>query len=690
MSQSQTSISLKRSATTATGKETRPNKRPRPMISPTQELDGELTNDPLLNSLGPGGLCKPCAALQLDQATIEERGGKYMNSIHLYTFKKIDERCRFCRLLAKTIEEYNILPSRFYSNYKLVAKRAEGVREFLYELSGNGSGWLLPMPEHLPDMPPVQRPYLENEQTRNVDWWILRQWLSCCEKEHTTTCESALSVSLSGFAVIDCLTRKVVTAPPYCRFAALSYVWGAEAVPEVLSNIPTPAPPLIEDAMTCTRALGLQYLWIDRYCIDQKAKTKKTLIHNMDRIYTGAAVTIINAVGEGSSCGLPGVSYVPRHRHPSVKVGKRRVAILPNTIMEIKQSKWSRRAWTFQEGLLSRRRLVFTSSQVYFQCQETYHWEMIETRAFSCRRINLSQWASEGLEATLQPKTCLFPIMNFRSDASRLNALIEEYLRRDISYDSDILNAILGILRSVCSHIWGLTWSAETKDALSEKHDLLEALLWQPRYDPNSIITKRKGFPSWSWAAFKGITGLDQGSIDQKNTLLPHEPPVDVSIQDLNGHKYSVYEYTQAMQKNYDIYQFKPSLFLTGWILPVKLRAYAVQWTPKLSPGQPMDLLVLDSSLSRLIGIATIMTAVLEHSITDLKTVFDQDWLMLSFQDHENRNFAPGLLLKPMSPTSGERLGVVRPPTRKMRRIFESLSVSPAPLCSKACTIELV
>jgi hypothetical protein len=203
-------------------------------------------------------------------------------------------------------------------------------------------------------------------------------------------------------------------------------------------------------------------------------------------------------------------------------------------------------------------------------------------------------------------------------------------------------------------------------------------------------LTKREDFPSWSWAAFKGITGLDQRSIDQKNTLLPHGPPVDVSIQDLNGHKYSVPEYTQAMQKNYGIYHFKPSLFLTGWILPVKLRTYALQWTPVLSPGQPMDLLVLDSSLSRLIGITTIMTAVLEHTITDLKIVFDQDWLMLSFQDHKNRNFAPGLLLNPVSPTSGESLGVVRPHTRKMGRNFESLSVSPAPLCSKSCTIELV
>jgi hypothetical protein len=280
--------------------------------------------------------------------------------------------------------------------------------------------------------------------------------------------------------------------------------------------------------------------------------------------------------------------------------------------------------------------------------------------------------------------------MNFRSDANRVNALIEEYLRRDISHDSDILNAILGILRSVCSHIWGLTWSAVTRNGLSGKHDLIEALLWEPQYDSKSIITKRKGFPSWSWAAFKGVTGLDQGYIDRKNTFLPHEPPVDVSIKDLNGHEYSVHEYTQAMQKNYDIYQFKPSLFLTGWVLPVKLRTYALPWVPTLSPGQPMELLVLDSSLSRLIGMATIMTALLEHTITDLQTIVGQDWLMLSFQDHKHYSFAPGLLVKPVSPTSGERLGVVRPPTRKMQRTFDLLDVPATPLCSKPCTIELV
>ncbi len=38
---------------------------------------------------------------------------------------------------------------------------------------------------------------------------------------------------------------------------------------------------------------------------------------------------------------------------------------------------WSSRAWTYQEGLLSRRRLLFTESQVYFQCMEMHCWEGI-------------------------------------------------------------------------------------------------------------------------------------------------------------------------------------------------------------------------------------------------------------------------------------------------------------------------
>ena len=187
-----------------------------------------------------------------------------------------------------------------------------------------------------------------------VDWEVVKQWLACCDSEHTGRCGSATSISLPGFLVINCLTRQIVKAPENCKYAALSYVWGSETVPNVRSEIPTPAPPLIEDAMICTRAIGLQYLWIDRYCINQAEDTKGTLIHNMDRIYSEAAVTIVNAAGESSSSGLPGVSRVTRRPYSSVAVQDQRLMLFPNRA-DVESSKWSKRAWTFQEGLLSRR-----------------------------------------------------------------------------------------------------------------------------------------------------------------------------------------------------------------------------------------------------------------------------------------------------------------------------------------------
>jgi hypothetical protein len=43
---------------------------------------------------------------------------------------------------------------------------------------------------------------------------------------------------------------------------------------------------------------------------------------------------------------------------------------------KIKGSLWNTRGWTFQ-GLSSRRRLVFTGSEVYFQCQSMHFMERI-------------------------------------------------------------------------------------------------------------------------------------------------------------------------------------------------------------------------------------------------------------------------------------------------------------------------
>lgn len=136
----------------------------------------------------------------------------------------------------------------------------------------------------------------------------------------------------------------------------------------------------------CTE-LGLRYLWVDRYCIDQSdPRRKHELASQMDRIDAGAAVTIIAAAGTDPFFGLPGVSTTPR------KLFSRRFGplgqdclILPaHPAGEVEESVWTARGWNYQEALLSRRRLVFTESQVYFQCQTGDCVEIEELESDSC------------------------------------------------------------------------------------------------------------------------------------------------------------------------------------------------------------------------------------------------------------------------------------------------------------------
>jgi hypothetical protein len=145
-------------------------------------------------------------------------------------------------------------------------------------------------------------------------------------------------------------------------------------------NLPTSLPRTISDSVAVTAALGKGYLWVDSICIYQSDPIDKAAqIAAMDAIYQGAFATIIALDGEDADSGLPGShSLSPRLAQFSIEFspGDTMIEKFPSLHEQLKSSSWATRAWTFQKGILSRRRIAFTKHQTYFlfnemECTET-------------------------------------------------------------------------------------------------------------------------------------------------------------------------------------------------------------------------------------------------------------------------------------------------------------------------------
>jgi hypothetical protein len=175
------------------------------------------------------------------------------------------------------------------------------------------------------------------------------------------------------------------------RYFALSYVWGDMVTFQTLkSNLSeleedgsilrmrNNFPQVINDAISVVSVLQERFLWVDALCIVQDDPVdKQAQIPQMDVIYSQAVATIVSLSGKDASAGLPGAKQRARRsqQHPVTISPWQLLAKLPELSVALRKSKWQTRAWTFQEGILSRRRLFFSDHQVYFQCQPGYYTE---------------------------------------------------------------------------------------------------------------------------------------------------------------------------------------------------------------------------------------------------------------------------------------------------------------------------
>jgi hypothetical protein len=291
---------------------------------------------------------------------------------------------------------------------------------------------------------------------------VCKEWLEYCKRHHQKLCGDAKNWPTS-LRLIDCDTLEVVAASENLSYVALSYVWGSGNVQD------ESFPKTIRDAIAVTKALGYNFLWVDKYCINQNnSKEKHDQISQMDSVYNAADITIIAADGDGADAGLPGVLDTARVTHPVIEMGEFDLLYHPpHPYQTIRQSKWFTRGWTLQESVLSRRRLVFTQEQMYFECNAMNCCEsLLEDRLVlhSNRNDKANRYCHSGVLAGLDAFASV-GVANRERRFEIVQSLVEEYTKRNLTFEEDSLNGFAGIFRHFCNsstrndsftHFWGI------------------------------------------------------------------------------------------------------------------------------------------------------------------------------------------------------------------------------------------
>jgi heterokaryon incompatibility protein (HET) len=160
----------------------------------------------------------------------------------------------------------------------------------------------------------------------------------------------------------------------------------------------------------------------------------------MAQIYGSSQTTIIAAAGKSSHYGLPGVSQRRKLSPKQISIGKRRFLLTGSPIERVENSPWNFRGWTFQEAFLSSRCIAFMDEQVYFQCSRTRLCE-----AMSHLKEDTGSFKTVFPRSLFEHRTGEVHYTDFRG-------LVSEYTARNLTYDSDILNAFKGVLKALeCS-----------------------------------------------------------------------------------------------------------------------------------------------------------------------------------------------------------------------------------------------
>ncbi|RSM05632.1 hypothetical protein CEP52_006177 [Fusarium oligoseptatum] len=383
----------------------------------------------------------------------------------------------------------------------------------------------------------IDYPNLLNQETQFLGRYIgpihnkrnlIREFLRLCERHHDDRCTKKLgfenpfrkTLREPYFGVID-IENECLVPLPYRKgddgslcfeaYATVSYVWGsgnsrqhATRIKNIqsrrksggLSDVIRLLPQALRQIINLVHKLGIRYIWIDALCIVQDSSHSWNLnARAMHLIYGNSTITVCAADGEDAHTGILALD---EHRTaPQMIVNYAEgVCLMLHRPAEtsIETTRWNKRAWTFQERLLSKRCLIFTEGKIFFQCRSTSMSEDVFSDKLG------RGWSLDLVQAPLQ----LLSQLKVRALWFYTHC-VDLYTKRDLYEPFDILAAFSGMCKLMED-----TLQAPLIFGLPTSHFDL-ALLWQPRRKSvrleKSTVSddpkyKDMRFPSWSWCGW--------------------------------------------------------------------------------------------------------------------------------------------------------------------------------------------
>ena len=399
---------------------------------------------------------------------------------------------------------------------------------------------------------------------------LARSWLAKCTAGHKL-CEASGEATLVPARLIDVgahgsdiLRLRIAgdeqQSASVAPYAALSHCWGSNtgamtrlmqsSLAEMTKGFSMDIlAENFKDAVTITRKLHLQYLWIDALCIVQDMPDDWAVESaKMEQYYRGAEVTICAVAAGDSQDGI----LRPRpqaHGQPSIKTDAGTLHLRPLlqdsvTITDaitmsdlrkpVHQQPWNQRAWTLQERLFSRRVLYFTEEQMIWQCRSRFFAEDGQftwlgkpggTQMVKRDLVDLLDLRPRFVGKERKPAS-----LTIRS--TKWYDLVQKYTRRQLTFAKDKLPALSGLARQIhtltkARYVAGL-W-------IGHPTTIITCLMWTPvREDDDTKLVAypaNNGSPSWSWTSLVAEIEHLLDDLDQPMVARPGLDPLFVSAK---------------------------------------------------------------------------------------------------------------------------------------------------------------